>query len=176
MPLDRLSRTRRYHVPSLELECFLTTTNKLVESDDWHSVIEYFDDDGYYKGPDQYGVEPIFTDDSICISDMAIMLIAAGELFAGEKPEEEAEYWVECGFVAKTAWEWVQIECWSPFVARQWRDAGLTPDDVAAAAADMVNGCSEPDLQWTDSCPINSCCYDDTDPQDLIDHHRSMNE
>lgn len=171
--LPRLDRTRRYHPASLELDCFLTIDNRLVESDDY-CFLNYFDDDGYYKGPDPYGIEPIFTADSVALSDMAVMLLAAGERFSGNDVADEAECWVEFGFTAETAWEWVQIGCWASWAAREWRDAGLTPDDVAAAAADMVDGCGEPDVEWTDSCPIYSCCNDDTDPQDVIDHHRCL--
>jgi hypothetical protein len=171
--LPRLDRTRRYHPASLELNCFLTVDNKLVESDDY-CFLSYFDDDGCYKGPDQYGIEPIFTDESVALSDMAVMLLAAGERFSGNDVVDQAECWVEFGFTAETAWEWVQIGCWASWVAREWRDAGLTPDNVKTAAESLVDNSSEPDVEWTDSCPIYSCCDDDTDPEEVIEEHEHL--
>lgn len=108
------------------------------------------------------------------VADIAEVLIGHGERFAGDDVEQESQQWIDHDFDAPEVADWCDIGCWNPSVAAQWRDAGLTPDDVKAAAESMVEGSSEPDVEWTDSCPIYSCCNGDTETEEIIEEHEYL--
>lgn len=168
--LKRLDTNKLYHTGSLVLDCWVGPAEHLGSGDDY-SCWSYFGPDGRYLGPDQYGIEPIFTADSIKISLIATVLLAAGERFAGNNVTEVATDWFDHDFDTDSVSDWCDIGVWNPSVAAEWRGAGLTPQIVAAAAEVLIESLpdgSDPCDTYTDGCPIYACCNDDYDPGVIV--------
>lgn len=168
--LHRLDTNKLYHIGSLVLDCWVGPAERRGDGDGG-TCWSYFDADGRYLGPDQHGIEPVFTRDSTAISLIAVVLRAAGERFAGNDVTEMATDWYDHDFDASEVSDWCDIGCWNPSVAAQWRDAGLTPAIVTTAAeallASLPEECDPADV-YTDGCPIYSCCNEDTDPEVVL--------
>jgi hypothetical protein len=92
--------------------------------------------------------------------EMAKMLVSHGESFSGLDPFAIAEDWVDHGFGVWDADEWCSIGVWDPAAAAAFRDAGLTPAEVAAAAR-RLNG--------QDRDVIYSTCNGDLDASIIIE-------
>jgi hypothetical protein len=91
---------------------------------------------------------------------MAKMLAAHGERFAGLDPVTVAEEWVDHGFTPSSADEWCSIGVWDPAAAAAFRDADLTPGQVAETAR-RLNG--------QDRDVIYSTCNGDLDASVVIE-------
>lgn len=55
------------------------------------------------------------------------VLLAAGEVFHGDRAAEIAEEWADHDFDADQVEKWVEANCWCPITASQLRDAGFRP-------------------------------------------------
>jgi len=78
---------------------------------------------------------------SVELDAMATMLEQYGEVFAGHgtwRTLAIAQEWLDADFDADEAGDWCAIGCWEPEAAEEWRDAGKTPDQIAAAAEEMA--------------------------------------
>jgi hypothetical protein len=93
---------------------------------------------------------------------MAKMLVAYGERFAGNDPVSIAEEWVDHGFTPSSADEWCDVGVWDAAAAAAFRDSGLTPAEVAAAAR-RLNG------QDRDIDVVYAICNGDMDASVMIE-------
>jgi hypothetical protein len=83
--------------------------------------------------------------------EMAEMLERHGDLFTGNCLEDEAASWEENGFSVEEADRWCSVGFWDASTAAEFRDAGVTPEQVAEAAERIAS----------DGDPIYSACNGD---------------
>ena len=71
------------------------------------------------------------------ISRVEKVLISHGDFFSGgcQNAAREARQWVDRGFDAIDVDSWCSVNVWDAQAAKAWCLAGMTPDDVTAAAA-----------------------------------------
>jgi hypothetical protein len=104
------------------------------------------------------------------------VLISHGDCYSGGECNLTffARQWVDRGFDAIDVDSWCSVNVWDAQAAKMWSIAGLTPDDVAAAAKLLLekNGADS----YTDGCPIYSCCNGDTDLDVIVDAHELLKE
>lgn len=100
-------------------------------------------------------------------------LISRGSFFAGNDPAGIAEEWAD-EFSPSDAAAWMDARFWDVSTAAALRDAGLSPQNAIDAAEAMI--ANEDDNDYTDGCPIYSCCNHDTPVQAIIDAHKLANE
>lgn len=66
-----------------------------------------------------------------------------GHFAHGGNPDDTAETWLECGFEAREADEWLSARCFDPGAARDLADAGVSAADArmktAAGAGDYTD-------------------------------------
>ena len=99
-------------------------------------------------------------------------LISRGSFFAGNDPASIAEEWAD-EFSPSDAAAWMDARFWDVSTAAALRDAGLSPQNAIDAAEAMI--ANEDDNDYTDGCPIYSCCNHDTPVQAIIDAHKLAN-
>jgi hypothetical protein len=104
------------------------------------------------------------------------VLISHGDFFSGgcQNVTHEARQWVDRGFDAMDVDSWCSVNVWDAQAAKTWSMAGLTPDDVEAAAELLIENHGKD--SYTDGCPIYSCCNGDTDLDVMIDAHKLLKE
>lgn len=109
-------------------------------------------------------------DDAISLREMAEML---GDY--GPCDTDEAMDWVDHNFLAATAKPWCAIGVWDASTAADLRDAGLSPDDVLAAAVSLTDGMDDEDawLSYGDG-PIDAACNRDIGVDLIIDEARRL--
>jgi hypothetical protein len=93
-------------------------------------------------------------------AEVAEVLDSHGPRFAGSDAAEHAVDWIDWGFDAVSMVPWCEIGVWDAGVAAIWRDAGLTPEQVLAAASDLAE--DDDDL-------IYAICNSDKSPDIIID-------
>lgn len=103
------------------------------------------------------------------LGEMVETLHYYGEWATGNGVDDTAQEWLDCGFDADTADAWLGIGVWDAATAETFRDAGKSPEQIAAAAESLVEGLDDPTDEYTDGDPIYSACNGDTDPQEIID-------
>lgn len=84
-----------------------------------------------------------------------------GDRYTGTDVRDAAEDWDDHGFDADEVDAWATIGCWDAATAAAWRDAGLSPEAVAAAA-EAICGSDDDD-------PIYSACNGDRSPEVIIE-------
>jgi hypothetical protein len=110
-----------------------------------------------------------FNEDDWRVNDMAETLNRHGWRFSGNNVADVAQDWLDHDFTPSEADEWCEIGVWAAETAADLRDAGLTPERVKVAAADMVEGLDDPGEEYTDGDPIYAACNGDLDVQKIID-------
>lgn len=108
--------------------------------------------------------------DRIELAAMVDVLVDRGIRFAGNCAEDVAEDWIDHGFTADTAIDWCDVRVWDAGTAADSRDAGLSPDEVQAAAESLTDGLEDEDVhgRYTDGCPIYAACNGDLTARDAI--------
>ena len=104
------------------------------------------------------------------------VLISHGDCCSGSECNLTffARQWVDRGFDAIDVDSWCSVNVWDAQAAKTWSIAGLTPDDVEAAAELLIENHGKD--SYTDGCPIYSCCNGDTDLDVMIDAHKLLKE
>jgi hypothetical protein len=122
-----------------------------------------------YLGPDDNGIEPVFercsVEDARHIATLAKVASSFG--LTGEDCIEAAEVWDHCGFDWREYQVWHTAGVWNAYHARQWRDAGLIPEDVKRAAAGLAEGDGALNAQDI----LEAICDEDREPEEIIDWH-----
>jgi hypothetical protein len=95
--------------------------------------------------------------------EMAKMLVSHGESFSGLDPFAIAEDWVDHGFGVWDADEWCDVGVWDAASAAAFRDAGLTPGQVAETAR-RLNGQGDRDIDV-----VYAICNGDMDASVMIE-------
>lgn len=108
--------------------------------------------------------EPVYADD---LADMMELLERYGDRFAGNSSKDIAGDWMENGFDAGSASDWMDIGVWDAATAAEFRDAELTPAEIETAAESMSEG--DDAEKYTDGCPIYAACNNDISPRRIID-------
>ena len=110
------------------------------------------------------------------LSRVVNVLKSHGDSFSGggDNVIRFARQWVDRGFDSDDVDAWCESRVWDAQTAKAWCLAGLTPDDVTAAAALLVE--SHGTDSYTDGCPIYSCCNGDTDTDVIVDAHELLKE
>jgi hypothetical protein len=85
------------------------------------------------------------------------VLASHGDRFAGNNVRDAAEDWDDHGFNAEEVDAWATIGCWDAATAAEWRDAGLSPAEVAATV-DAICSSDDDDL-------IYSVCNGERSPE-----------
>ena len=97
------------------------------------------------------------------------LLLRHGSRFSGNNVEDEAEEWADNGFDADNADGWCEIGVWDAATAAEFRDAGLTPEQVKAAAESLTEGLDDPADEYTDGDPIYAACNGDIKASVIIE-------
>jgi len=115
------------------------------------------------------------TNNDLVLNEMVAVLDSHGPRFAGNHVEDMAQEWLDYDFTPEQADEWCSIGVWNAATAAEFRDAGLSPDQVQAAAERLLDAeqAAWTDERWgysryTDGCPIYSICNGDTDAAVII--------
>lgn len=103
------------------------------------------------------------------LSDMAATLNRHGTRFAGNNANDEAREWMDHGFRPSDADEWCEIGVWDAATAAEFRESGLTPDQVKDAAESLTEGLDDPAEEYTDGDPIYAACNGDIDPSVIVE-------
>jgi hypothetical protein len=98
--------------------------------------------------------------DTANIANIANILLAAGEMFHGGRPEAVAAEWDGCDFTADGVEQWTAIGVWEPTVADRLDTAGLTPRQAFRAAKTLAGDA------------IYDCCNGDRRVGDIVRAHR----
>lgn len=106
--------------------------------------------------------EPVYADD---VADVIDALVVRGPAYSGDCAADMASEWLGCGFSAAAVADWCDVGVWEPGIAEQFVAAGLSPDDVAAAAERMIDALpadADPCDYYEDGSPIyDACQYSD---------------
>ena len=109
------------------------------------------------------------------LNDMATVLNSHGSKFGGNNVADEAEEWLDHDFTPSKAGGWCEIGVWDAATAAEFRDAGLTPEEVKAASERLIEAeqaawDEEPtDSQYTDGDPIYAACNGDIKASVIIE-------
>ncbi len=116
-----------------------------------------------------------YTQDTKAIRDV---LVGHGETFTGgiDKAYDVAEEWSYHNFAADQVDDWCRVNVWDADIAAEFREAGLSPAKVAAIADVMVDASSDPDAEFTNSCPIYAACNGDIDTSRFVEFLKSVEE
>jgi hypothetical protein len=123
---------------------------------------------GGYIGPDEAGVEPVFSPESI-VAALEIARIAKWLADNGQYTPVlcmlDARSWHHAGFDLSSVEQWRGIGVWNWECAALWRDAGLTVDDVRRAAV-RINEADGGDC-------LHEICDDAGEACQIVDAHYS---
>ena len=97
------------------------------------------------------------------------VLARFGDRWTAGDVEFTARRWARFGCAAAEVAEWCEIGCWDLSALNDWRSAGLTPAQVKAAAEKLVADLDDPTDEYTNGCPIYSCCNYDTSTDVIVD-------
>lgn len=124
---------------------------------------------------------------NIDLIEMAEMLSGHGSLFTGNNVDDEAQGWLDSGFDTEDAGAWCQIGCWDAETAAEWRDAGMTPEQINDAADHLIDAeldrwenedaqamedcgpLSSRESKYTDGSPIYAACNNDISADMLVE-------
>ena len=151
-----------------------TQTIKIF-GDDYDDAVEFAVARGREKGVRVVEINEHGLSTELASADtmlMQAMLMRHGPRFTGSNINDEAEYWADQGFRADDADEWCEIGVWDAATAAEFRDAGLSPDQVKSAAESLTDGLDDPAEECTAGDPIYSVCNGDTKASVIIDAAR----
>ena len=107
---------------------------------------------------------------------MVAVLNSHGPRFSGNHVEDMAQEWLDYDFTPAEADSWCEIGVWDAATAAEFRDAGLSPAEAAAAAERLIEAekAEWTDESWgfsryTDGCPIYAACNHDISPDVIIE-------
>lgn len=103
------------------------------------------------------------------LADLRAMLESYGDRFAGNNPADEAAEWDDHGFTAASAAPWCAIGVWDAGTADEFVAAGLSPEQVEAAAERLVEGVDDAAERYTDGDPIYAACNGDIRASEIIE-------
>lgn len=92
-----------------------------------------------------------------------------GDRFSGNDVAESAQEWLDYDFTPSEAGEWCEIGVWNPATASDFRDAGVGPDAVVAAADRLTSELDDPTEEYTAGSPIYAACNYDISSSVIID-------
>lgn len=95
-----------------------------------------------------------------------------GDAYTGADSYAAAEKWDDYGFSADEVSAWCAVGVWDAGSASDWTIAGLTPENVVAAAKLLLTNHASWD--YVNNCPIYSTCNRDTDTGVIVDAHRLL--
>jgi hypothetical protein len=104
------------------------------------------------------------------INEIAHILETHGKDFDGGDAMHYAEDWNAYGFSANNVSAWCAVGVWDAGSASDWTIAGLTPENVVAAATLLLT--NHDSANYAGHCPIYSTCNGDTDTSVIVDAHR----
>lgn len=104
----------------------------------------------------------------------ATTLRGYGDTFVGDSAADAARAWIEEGIEDDgSIGSWCDIGCWDAPTARRWIAAGMSPDDVVAAAQIVEEGISEDVMAGRyHSGIVYACCSGEIPAALLIRAHR----
>lgn len=110
------------------------------------------------------------------IEGAAITLKAYGDMYTGGCVADAAHEWIDAGIEDDgSIGSWCEIGCWDASTAAAWIAAGLTPDDVEAAAKAMQEEVSDDDMHARYSGGIiYACCNNDIAWEDVVKKHNKL--
>ena len=96
------------------------------------------------------------------LSGMAAVLTSHGERYTGNNVMDEAADWIDHGFSAEDAGEWMEAGFWDAGAAAIVRAMGLTPQQAAERAEALAEAEEDAAEVYTDGDVIYSICNGDT--------------
>jgi len=105
---------------------------------------------------------------------MQSMLGGYGERFTGDNPAAAAAEWLDHGFGVVATARWCNVGVWDAATAARFRDAGLSPEQVADAADKLVAHLDDErraDPVYAD--PVYAVCNGDLPVRHIIDAAKS---
>lgn len=111
----------------------------------------------------------------IGLQEMTETLESYGEMFTGNCAEDEAQDWIDHGFDAHSASDWLDAYLWDAGTAADLRNAGLTPDQVVAAEESLIDGLDDDEcrMKYPDG-PIYCACNGSLHVNVIIDAARKL--
>lgn len=103
------------------------------------------------------------------LSRMAAVLTSRDERYTGNNVMDEAADWIDHGFTAETADEWMEVGFWDAGAANTVRAMGLTPQQAAERAEALAEAEEDAAEVYTDGDVIYSICNGDTAASVLAD-------
>ena len=97
--------------------------------------------------------------------------IDGDEYMAGDSTVDAARQWLRAGFAAADVRAWAEIGCWTADDAAVWRDHGLTPEDVRAAAQSLRE---EYDTERYSESLVYHVCNGDLSADRIIARHGEL--
>ena len=94
-----------------------------AEMDDHGGVIEY---------------EAVGQTEAEKLAEMAEVLERQGEFFHGDRIDETAQEWLDAGFAAEAALDWMIADVWQPSVAGELAALGRTPYELRKIDDDLI--------------------------------------
>jgi len=110
------------------------------------------------------------------IEGAAKTLRGYGDMYTGDCIADAAHEWLDAGIEDDgSIVSWCEIGCWNAAKAAAWISAGLTPDDVEAAAKAMQDEMTDDDMHARYSGGIiYACCNNDIAYEDVIKMHNKL--
>jgi len=99
---------------------------------------------------------------------MIKLLASDGPMFIGDDAAGSAHTWIDEGFDAESAKEWIEAGVWNPNTASVLRYVGLTGEDVDLANNWMLLKVDQDKVSPYEISPIHSVCNGDVPVQELI--------
>lgn len=110
------------------------------------------------------------------IEGAASTLRGYGDMYTGNCLADAAHAWLDAGIEDDgSIGSWCEIGCWDAATAAEWIAAGLSPDDVEAAAKRMRDQLTDDQMSSRyHGGVVYACCNGDIPYQDLIIMHRQI--
>lgn len=100
------------------------------------------------------------------LGEMIRVVCRHGDAYTGGVARDAAQGWIDAGFSASDADEWMDAGWWDCDRAASARDIGLTPDQTIERSQALIDACGDniedAAHHYTDGDPIYSICNGDT--------------
>lgn len=103
-------------------------------------------------------------------------LRAYSPMITGDNIADTAHAWLDAGIEDDGSIDsWCDVGCWCPKTAAVWSKAGLSPEDVVRAVADIEDKISQDDMHARFSGGlIYACCNGDYSAKKVIEMHKMI--